>query len=196
MTVIARSGSDLPLFCFLIAGSFHFLIFPRKMFAIVLPSSRMWFGRPSPRYAIDVADSAHGIWTQPLHAANWSGVSGASLAPKSTVRFVIALMPPPEPIGPYVTLRPSCVSTACVQTWTSFDTNELPAPVSSVAFGFACAEPATLARTIAAAIPSTPMSVIVFLVKLILPCRVFLSECNRREDASTRVTDGRTEGDG
>ena len=47
----------------------------------------------------DVADSAHGIWTQPLQAANWSGVSGASLAPKSTVRAVIAAMPPPEPIG-------------------------------------------------------------------------------------------------
>ena len=35
---------------------------------------------------IDVDDSAHGIWTQPLQASNWSGVSGASLAPKSTVR--------------------------------------------------------------------------------------------------------------
>ena len=49
----------------------------------------------------DVAESAHGIWTQPLHAVNWSGVSGASLAPKSTVRCVIAAMPPPEPIGLY-----------------------------------------------------------------------------------------------
>ena len=48
---------------------------------------------------IDVEDSTHGIWTQPLQAANWSGVSGASLAPKSTVRAVIAAMPPPEPIG-------------------------------------------------------------------------------------------------
>ena len=49
----------------------------------------------------DVAESAHGIWTQPLQAVNWSGVSGASLAPKSTVRAVIAAMPPPEPIGLY-----------------------------------------------------------------------------------------------
>ena len=31
MTVISRSGSDLPVFSFLIAGSFHFLIVPRKM---------------------------------------------------------------------------------------------------------------------------------------------------------------------
>ena len=48
---------------------------------------------------IDVAESAHGIWTQPLHALNWSGVSGASEAPKSTWRAVIASMPAPEPIG-------------------------------------------------------------------------------------------------
>jgi hypothetical protein len=34
-----------------------------------------------------------------LHAVNWSGVSGASLAPKSTWRFVIAEIPPPLPIG-------------------------------------------------------------------------------------------------
>ncbi len=45
-------------------------------------------------------DSAQGIWTQPLQAAIWSGVSGASEAPKSTVRAVIAAMPPPEPIEP------------------------------------------------------------------------------------------------
>jgi hypothetical protein len=32
-------------------------------------------------------------------ALNWSGVSGASDAPKSTVRLVIAAIPPPEPIG-------------------------------------------------------------------------------------------------
>jgi len=52
---------------------------------------------------IDVAESAHGIWTTPTPsltaALNWSGVSGASDAPKSTVRAVIAAMPPPEPIG-------------------------------------------------------------------------------------------------
>src|SRR5919199_1937031 len=101
MTVIARFGSDLPLFCFAIAGSFQRLILPRK------------------RYAIDVADSAHGICTQPRHAANWSGVSGASLAPKSTVRFVIALMPPPDPIGPYVILIPNLFSTLGIHALTS-----------------------------------------------------------------------------
>ena len=49
----------------------------------------------------DVAARAHGIWTQPLHAVNWSGESGASLAPKSTVRPVMALMPPLEPMALY-----------------------------------------------------------------------------------------------
>ena len=48
-----------------------------------------------------MAENAHGIWTQPLQAVNWSGVSGASLAPKSTVRAEIAAMPPPLPIPLY-----------------------------------------------------------------------------------------------
>src|SRR3954453_5582123 len=69
-TVICRSGRLLPLFSFLIAGSFQRLILPRKMFAAVAPSRRRWFGKPSPRYASAVAESAHGICTQPLHAAN------------------------------------------------------------------------------------------------------------------------------
>ena len=55
---------------------------------------------------IEVADSAHGIWTQPLHAAAWSGESGASLAPKSTWRAVIAAMPAPEPTGLYAIWTP------------------------------------------------------------------------------------------
>ena len=44
-----------------------------------------------------VAASAHGITTQPLQAVIWSGVNGASEAPKSTVRAVIWAMPAPEP---------------------------------------------------------------------------------------------------
>ena len=48
--------------------------------------------KPSP-----VAERAQGIWTQPLQAAACSGVSGASEAPKSTVRAVIWAMPVPEP---------------------------------------------------------------------------------------------------
>ncbi len=38
---------------------------------------------------------------QPLQAENWSGLSGASLAPKSTSRAVIEAIPPPDPIALY-----------------------------------------------------------------------------------------------
>ena len=55
-------------------------------------------------YESVVAESAHGMSRQPLHAFAWSGVSGASEAPKSTVRAVIAAMPAPEPVGLYETL--------------------------------------------------------------------------------------------
>ena len=47
-----------------------------------------------------MAESAHGIWTQPLQASNCSRVSGASDAPKSTVRLVIAWIPAPDPTDP------------------------------------------------------------------------------------------------
>jgi hypothetical protein len=49
ITVMSRSGNDLPLFSFFSAGSFHFLIRPMKMPATALPSSLMWSGIPSPR---------------------------------------------------------------------------------------------------------------------------------------------------
>jgi hypothetical protein len=47
---------------------------------------------------MEVAENAQGIWTQPWQPENWSLLSGASLAPKSTCRFEIAVMPPPLPI--------------------------------------------------------------------------------------------------
>ena len=40
-------------------------------------------------YGTDMPASAHGMTTQPLQAVSWSGPSGASDAPKSTVRAVI-----------------------------------------------------------------------------------------------------------
>ena len=48
-----------------------------------------------------MAPSAQGICSQPLQAVNWSEVSGASLAPKSTVRDVIDVIPAPEPTALY-----------------------------------------------------------------------------------------------
>ena len=120
-------------------------------------------------YGIDVAESAHGIWTQPLHAANWSGESGASLAPKSTVRFVICEMPPPLPIGPYVTLMPRAPSTFGTQACTSFETKVLPAPVKLPPVAFEPDAPAPpLAVRASEAIKTSTMAS--FLVKCFLPC--------------------------
>src|SRR6266851_6934055 len=48
MTVMARSGRDLPLFSFIRAGSFHFVIRPRKMSATILPVMWLWVGSESP----------------------------------------------------------------------------------------------------------------------------------------------------
>src|SRR3954454_9544212 len=104
--VMSRFGRLTPGFSFAIAGSFHFWIVFWKIPASTEPLKRRRLLRPGTLYGIDVPPSAHGICTQPLQAANWSGVSGASLAPKSTVRFVTAEMPPPDPIGPYVILIP------------------------------------------------------------------------------------------
>ena len=72
------------------------------MFARIGPVSLSPYETPGTLYGIDVDESAHGICSQPLQAANWSFVSGASLAPKSTVRAVIAAIPAPEPTDPYV----------------------------------------------------------------------------------------------
>ena len=50
-------------------------------------------------YGTDMPASAHGMTTQPLQAVSWSGLSGASDAPKSTVRAVICAMPAPDPVA-------------------------------------------------------------------------------------------------
>src|SRR3954447_13746837 len=92
-------GRDTPLLSAWIDASFQVVTLPRKMFASTGPVSFRWFGRPLPLYATAVAESAHGIWTQPLQAVAWSGVSGASDAPKSTLRPLMALIPAPEPTG-------------------------------------------------------------------------------------------------
>jgi hypothetical protein len=42
-----------------------------------------------------------------LQAVSWSGESGASEAPKSTVRAVIWAIPAPDPVAVYVILIPS-----------------------------------------------------------------------------------------
>src|SRR5215475_12026804 len=93
-------GSLTPWLSLRIRGSFQVLIVPRYMSATTGPVRRSGFETPGTLYETVVAASAHGIWTQPWHALAWSDVSGASLAPKSTVRAVICSMPPPLPIAP------------------------------------------------------------------------------------------------
>ena len=70
------------------------------MFASVGPSSFSRPLTPGRLYGIDVAESAHGIDDAALARRRAGrGESGASEAPKSTVRAVIAAMPAPEPVG-------------------------------------------------------------------------------------------------
>ncbi len=90
-----------------------------------------------------------------MQAENWSFESGASLAPKSTFRAVIAAMPPPLPIALYLIVIPVAEPKAGIHCETSGNTNELPAPSSVVVARELDARevPATAAPT--TAVPST-----------------------------------------
>ena len=98
--VIFRSGKLHFGLSALSFGSFQFEISPRKMPASVAGVKRTTqLPIPGRLYGTEIAESAHGIWTQPPHFVVWSGDIGASEAPKSTVRAVIAAIPAPEPVG-------------------------------------------------------------------------------------------------
>src|SRR6478672_5719995 len=93
-------GKSIPGLSFLIAGASHDLIEPMKMPARTGPE--IFSGARAFVLTLTMTATpprAHGIWKQPLQPANWSGVSGASEAPKSTVRPEMAAMPAPEPDG-------------------------------------------------------------------------------------------------
>src|SRR5215813_795359 len=107
---------------------------------------------------IDVADSAHGIWTQPLQALNWSGDRGASLAPKSTVRLVTAVIPAPEPTPLYWRLIPYADPTGLIHCETRGCTKVLPAPLIVSALLRAEAPPAVAATNAAATTARSPAS--------------------------------------
>src|ERR1700761_3724812 len=79
---------------------------------------------------IPVADSAHGIVTQPPHSPACSGVIGASEAPKSTVRAPICLIPSPDPTGLYFTGVPVLLSNPVIQFDINGATRVDPAPFS------------------------------------------------------------------
>src|SRR4051795_13160026 len=100
--------------------------------ASTLPD-RFSFLTPGMLNPTPVAERAHGTWTQPLQAAACSGVSGASEAPKSTVRAVIWAMPVPEPTAEYLTGMPSLISKLLIQLFISGKTSVEPAPVSPAA---------------------------------------------------------------
>src|SRR6476619_6713986 len=113
---------------------------------------RLSFLTPGILKPIPVAVSAHGTCTQALHLAACSGVSGASEAPKSTVRAVIWAMPAPEPTEPYLTGMPSLISKPLIQLAISGATSEEPAPVRPAADA-----PAVETVAIPPTVPATAM---------------------------------------
>src|ERR1044071_10084175 len=92
---------------------------------------RFSFFTPGALKPTPVAERAHGICTQLLQADACSGVSGASEAPKSTVRAVIWAIPAPEPTAPYLTGMPSLISKPLIQVAMSGPTSVDPRPVAT-----------------------------------------------------------------
>ena len=79
-------------------GSFQRVIRPAKISAVSSGVSRSVLSATPGRFTIST--------TEPMTVGNWirfasvscAAVRGASVAPKSTVRLVIWLIPPPEPM--------------------------------------------------------------------------------------------------
>ncbi len=97
-TVIFCAGRLRSGFKAAIDASFQVLIFPKKIFASVLPSNLSAPGATPSRFTTGT--------TPPMIAGNCimpnslssAGLRGASEAPKSTVLALICLTPAPEPI--------------------------------------------------------------------------------------------------
>src|SRR3954465_6051171 len=106
---------------------------------------RLSFLTPGTLKPTPVAERAQGTCTQPLQAAACCGVSGASEAPKSTVRAVIWAIPAPEPTAPYLTAMPSLIWKPLIQLAISGATGVDPAPVSPAAE--ALTAPVAITRT-------------------------------------------------
>ena len=97
-TAMPVEGRVAEGFSFLIAGSSQVLISPRKILASVGPSNTRSPGlTPSMFTTGTMPPITIGHCTRPA-ALRSSGFSGLSVAPKVTVRALICLMPPPEPI--------------------------------------------------------------------------------------------------
>src|SRR3954467_3574066 len=94
---------------------------------------RLSFLTPGTLKPMPVAERAQGICTQLLQAEACSGVSGASEAPKSTVRAVIWAIPVPEPTAEDLTGMPSLISNPLIQLAISGATRVDPAPFKPAA---------------------------------------------------------------
>ena len=98
--MMSAFGSFTPGFVAASFGSFHLVMVPRKIPAMVAPSSLSCVLPRAGRFQVSTtAPITVGRWsTTPCAAFIWSCVIGPSVAPKSTVFSVYCLIPPPEPI--------------------------------------------------------------------------------------------------
>jgi len=97
-TVTLVSGSFRPGLAAAMAGSFHFVIRPRKISAYAFRDSRSGADSSGRLYARTTLPAVIGINCTPLSTlAISSSVIAASLAPKSTVLLVNCVMPAPLP---------------------------------------------------------------------------------------------------
>src|SRR3954451_14973949 len=125
-------GKVTPELSFLMAWSFHVLILPAKMPAIVSGES-FRFETPDRLYSTAMPPPDHGIvvTAPPLATAPCSsaGDIATSLPPKSIVPAVNCWMPAPVPTPWYVTVAPEHLAwKSLIHCWAMFCTNVDPAP--------------------------------------------------------------------
>src|SRR6185437_1982024 len=98
MTTILADGNFNPLFARAMAGSVHFVIFPRKIPASACGVNFNSLVTPGVLYVGTTAPSTVGkCRTGDFDCASCASVIGASDAPKSTVPARSCLIPAPEP---------------------------------------------------------------------------------------------------
>ncbi len=107
MIVIEVLGRFWPGLSALIAGSFHLVILPLKMSAMIGPVSFRPLLTPGRLYDTVIAPAATGNWsTGPFIALNCAGLSDGSLPANATVADSRSVWPAPDPTGLKLTVRP------------------------------------------------------------------------------------------
>src|SRR3954470_19037829 len=112
---MSASGSVAPAFSAAIAGSFHFLICPLKIFASTSPLTTS-LSAPSTLNAIATGPKTSGRFhaspppQRSTALATWSSLSAESEPAKSTCLAMNWSTPAPEPVGLYANVLPE-------QTW-------------------------------------------------------------------------------